>query len=533
MSFIPYDRNQIDLLGYSLNDFVPADAKSRYVVELVNNLDLTTLIEHYSTQGADSFDPALMLATWFFSYSEGETRTRKIEEKCHRDTHYMFVSANLRPDHTSLSRFRKTHLDLMSDYFVQLVQAAQAEGLSDFREISTDGTKLQASCSSKKNKSSDALRKKIAAIRSDIDAYMARCDMAEVNDLNEDDIASIREKIKQLESKEQLLKKRREQLEERKKELKPESRAKHTINLVEPDAPMMSKIDGAKGGAAYNCQMSVDVDSYLIVANDTVQARNDKNQFLPQFELINKNLGYDPYRKYNIDSGYFALEPLEYIFENSIDAVFNDPTPQLRSSHTDVTSVAALTEEDRKLTRGDFRYDADGNYYECPDGRKLPFVRRKKETKRCYDLYRCENCDGCPLQEKCLGKRNVSKRRNIRRDIRETYAERMSAKLKSENAKERLKRRAMTVEPVFGNLKENLGFRRFRLRGLSQVKGEFNLMCIGHNINILFKYAQKRTNQAMAAKAKLEKQFSRILDAFFLQFSSYFRPQKPVKLFVG
>lgn len=528
MSFIPYDRNQIDLLGYSLDDFIPPDAKCRYVVDLVNRLDLTSLIECYSTQGADSFDPAMMLAIWFFSYSEGESRTRQIEEKCHRDTHYMYISANLRPDHTSLSRFRKAHLDLMSDYFVQLVQMAQADGLSDFKEISTDGSTFQASCSAKHNKSSDELQEKIAAIRSDIDAYMARCDMAEINDMDEDDIDAIREKIKQLEAKEQLLKGRQEQLEKRKKELKPEERDKHTINLVEPDAPMMSKVNGKKGRPAYNSQISVDTSSYLIVANNTVQARNDSNQFTPQFEMVNDNLGYDPRRQYNLDSGYFALEQLEYVFENNVDAVFNDPAPFLRSSHTDVTSISELIEQDRKLTRGDFRYDEGDNYYECPSGRKLSFVRRKKETKRCYDLYRCDNCQECPLQEKCLGNRNAAKCRSIRRDIRETYAESMSDKLTSENAKERLKHRAMTVEPVFGNLKENLGFRRFRLRGLAQVKGEFNMMCIGHNINILFKYTIKMKNQAIEAKVKVEKQ---ILDVFDLCFSfifAYFRPKQLV-----
>jgi len=526
MSFIPYDRNQIDLLGFSLDDFVPSTAKCRYVVELIKRLELAPLLERYSTQGADSFDPALMLAIWFFSYSEGETRTRQIEEKCCRDTHYVYVSANLRPDHTSLSRFRKAHLDLMSDYFVQLVQIAQADGLSDFKEISTDGSTIQASCSAKHNMSSDALDDQIASIRGDIDAYMTRCDLAEINDLDEDDINAVREKIKQLEAKEQLLKERQKQLIERKKELKSEHRDKHTINVVEPDAPMMSKVNGNKGRPAYNSQISVDAGSYLIVANDAVQDRNDRNQFIAQFEKVNENLGYDPHRKYNLDAGYFALQSLEHVFENNIDAVVNDPTPQLRSSHTDVTSIADLAEEDRKLAKSDFRYDADGNYYECPIGRKLSFVRRKKETKRCYDLYRCNNCQECPLQEKCLEKRNASKCRNILRDIREPYAERMSDKLKSEDAKERLKRRAMTVEPVFGNLKENLGFRRFRLRGLSQVKGEFNLMCIGHNINVLFKFAEKSIKKAAAAKAKAENHISNIFYSYSIKIFHHFRQRQ-------
>jgi len=524
MGFIPYDRNQTLLLGYSLDDFVPQDAKCRYVIELVNRLDLSDLLEKYSDQGADSFDPALMLATWFFSYCEGESSTRRIENKCHRDMHYIYISAYLRPDHTSLSRFRKAHLDLMNEYFVQLVHMAQAEGLSDFREISMDGSKIQASCSHKQNKSSDALRNKIAAIRSDIDAYMARCDMAELNDMPEEDIHSIRAKIKQIEAKEQQLKERQEQLDVRKKEIKSEYRDKHTINAVEPDAPMMSKVNGNKGRPAYNSQISVDTQSQLIVANDTVQDRNDSNQFTPQYEMINTNLGHDPNRKYNNDSGYFALDQLEYVHENNIDAVINDPTPQHRSNFTELPSVAELLEQNRKITRGDFRYYAEGNYYECPSGRKLSFVRHKKEAKRAYDLYTSQHCDGCPLKENCLGKGNRSGCRNIRRDRREIYAERMSDKLKSENAKERLKRRAMTVEPVFGNLKENLGFRRFRLRGFENVKGEFNLMCIGHNINILFKYALKKKNQAIKAKTKAEEQFFDVLELCLSFIIPFFRP---------
>jgi hypothetical protein len=123
-----------------------------------------------------------------------------------------------------------------------------------------------------------------------------------------------------------------------------------------------------------------------------------------------------------------------------------------------------------------------------------------------------------------LGKSNKSGRRSIRRDKREIYAERMSDKLKSENVKERLKRRAMTVEPVFGNLKENLGFRRFRLRGHNSAKGEFNLMCIGHNINILFKYAKNKKNQVKKAKEKTEKQIFDFFDLCFSFIFTFFAP---------
>ena len=91
MGFIFYDRNQINMLGYCLDDFVSTEAKCRFVVALVSHLDLSALYSQYSPKGADAFDPSLMLATWFFSYSEGETSTRKLEDKCKRATGVEFI----------------------------------------------------------------------------------------------------------------------------------------------------------------------------------------------------------------------------------------------------------------------------------------------------------------------------------------------------------------------------------------------------------------------------------------------------------
>ena len=124
MGFITTDRNQMNLLGFSLDDLVPKDAKCRFVVDIVSQLDLEELYNRYSNQGNDAFEPSVMLSTWFYAYSETVTATRKLEEKCQRDLHYMYVSGNLRPDHTSLSRFRKNHLDLLADYFMQIIKIA-------------------------------------------------------------------------------------------------------------------------------------------------------------------------------------------------------------------------------------------------------------------------------------------------------------------------------------------------------------------------------------------------------------------------
>ncbi len=104
MGFITKDRDQINFLGYSLSDFVPPNAKCRYVVKLISALDLSCLYQRHSSQGNDAFKPSIMLAVWFLAYSEQVSSTRKLEELCKRDLHFIFTAANLQPDHTSFSR---------------------------------------------------------------------------------------------------------------------------------------------------------------------------------------------------------------------------------------------------------------------------------------------------------------------------------------------------------------------------------------------------------------------------------------------
>ncbi|WP_044281346.1 transposase [Caldithrix abyssi] len=124
MSFITYNRSQMNLFGYSVEDFARDDPKSRFVVELVSRLDLSALYSRYSSQGGDSYAPDMMLALWFYAYSNGITSTRKLEELCKYDTRYIYITGNQHPDHSTLSRFRKAHLDLLDQYFVEILLIA-------------------------------------------------------------------------------------------------------------------------------------------------------------------------------------------------------------------------------------------------------------------------------------------------------------------------------------------------------------------------------------------------------------------------
>ena len=499
MGFLIPDRSQQHLFGYSLEEFVPQDNKCRFIVNIVEHLDLRELDSRYSSQGGDTFQPAAMLAAWFYGYTEGETRTRKLENLCKYDLRFIYVSGNLRPDHTSLSRFRKKNLDLMEEYFVQIVKFAMNAGISDFSGVNIDGTKMKASCSAKQSYTEEGLKKKLDRVRKDIAEYLSRCDLAEEDDMNIVDIDRIHSEKERLEKLEQRLLERQEQLKIRKQGLKSEHRKNHKINLVEPDARFMPKADGP----SYNVQAAAIRENNFIVANDVTTDPNDQNQFKNIHQNVETNIGSDSKRKYNADSGYHSLNQLEYIEENDIDAIVAEPTPQHRSNKNSPSRIETLLKEKRKVERSDFVFHENQDIYQCPFGDQLRPAGKNGQIK----LYRASRCHECPLVSQCLPKKNKLGLKTIYRNNNEYLAEKMFNKLQSDDAKSRLKERATTIEPAIGNFKQNLGFRRFTLRGLAPVKGEFNLICVAHNLNILHRYSlnNRLTLAALAQKFSYKK----------------------------
>jgi transposase len=479
MNFLSNDREQNNLLGYCLDDFVPKNSKCRLILSLVKKLNLKDLYSRYSSQGNPAFEPSTMLATWFMSYCEGETRTRKLEQLCNRDLHFIYISSNLQPDHSSLSRFRKANLDLMAEYFTQLVLLIKKNNIAQFKDIAIDGTKIQASASKYKSLTEEGLSQQLKRIRQKVKDYLNEC---EVNDEQSDtDLSEVQSKIKTLKQKEQQLIHRDKQIKKRKKKLKSEHRKNHKINVTEPDAFMMNMVNGHQNLPAYNGQISIDTETQIIGANDVVQDRNDAHQFKQQHKNIEKNLGHDPDREYTTDSGYHGLEQLEYVEENQINAVIADKNPNSRSQSKLLNPHKTVNKN--KFDRSDFTFNQQENYYQCPVGKKLVYTETIKSHGRRSRKYKCFECAECQYLKKCISENSKDYMRQIARDEKENLAEKMYKRTQTEYGKSKFLKRKYTVEGVFGNLKENMGFRRFRLKGLSSVQGEFNLMCIAHNIN--------------------------------------------------
>jgi transposase len=478
MAFITKNRNQNGFIGYSINDFIPENHKARFIASIVDRLDLRKLYNDYSSQGGEAYDPSIMLAIWFFAYSEHISSTRKLEIRCRENLAFMYVSANLHPDHTSLSRFRKRHLHLIPDYFVQIIRIAKEEGISAFDEICIDGTKIPASASAKQNRKSESLSKEMAKIQEDIQKYLMECDMLSEEDHLEN-LEEIREKIAVLKNEEERLSELQRRLNERRSTIHKDYQERHTINKTEPEARSMKMSNGKASAPGYNGQLGVDVKSHIIVNADLNDAPNDSGQFLNQHKQVEENLGEDKDRKYTADSGYNSLDELEKIEKLKIDVIM--PPEKVKADEG--------SKETKKYRKSEFHYDAEKDSYQCPNGKELTYIGSRKDGRKELRKYETSECGECPLREKCIRSKKPGAKRLVTRNEKAPISDRMQAKAKTEEGKQRLLNRKTSVEPVIGNLKSNMGFRRFTLRGLSNAKHEFQMQCIGHNLNKLFNHA--------------------------------------------
>ena len=469
MGFIRAEREQLDMLGYSLEEFVEQKSECRWLVEVLRQLDLGEFYGAYSGQGGEAYDPEVMLAVWLMAYREGHTSTRKIEQLCRRDLHYIYLSGNLRPDHCALSRFRRRHRDHFHGVLVDLVRLARDRGVADFRRMSVDGSKIQAGASKRQSRKQSDLQKELKAAREEMRAYLEEC---EANDEVPDEA-----KVERAQKRERQLSDAGQLLEQRASKLQSKDRGNHQVNLVEPEARTMKGVNGKSGAPAYNVQIAVDEPTGLIGAAYLSDEPNDRKEFRKIHQQSEANLGSESQRQYTADSGYHSYEQLEYVQAHQVDAVIAEPKPANRQPQTSQTG---------KLSRGCFDYNEQTDCYRCPAGRQLPYQYRETHRGRQRRVYASASCAGCALRKRCLAhpERDQARRR-LYRDQAEELAENMFERSCSNEGRKRLKNRSQSVEPVFGNLKHNKGFRRFGLRGFHSASGEFALMCIGHNLAIM------------------------------------------------
>jgi transposase len=445
--FVSVDRDTRYLLPPSIQEWLPDDHLARFVVEIVEGLNLDALTQAYRGRGSDAFHPAMMVALLFYGYATGVFSSRRLERETYESVAFRFVAANQHPDHDTIANFRKRFLKELSALFVQILGVAQQMGVPKLGKVSLDGTKLHANASKHSALSWEHANKIEAQLKAEVDELMklaSEADGAEVAEgmnvpeelkRREERLAAIAAAKAQIEARaaerharereayEQKMAERaeKEAREGRKAggkapvEPQPGPRPNDQVNLTDADSRIMPI---SKGGfeQAYNAQAAVDVETMLVVAQHVSQSTNDKQEVEPALENLEAVAPVVGKAEAMIaDTGYFSTANVDACHARGVEpyiAAGRDPHhPPLAERRSEPPPVAA---------------DASA-------------VDRMKHRLRT-------------------------------REGRQVYAKRKS-----------------TVEPVFGILKSVLGFRQFLLRGLPAVRHEWTLVCIGWNLKRLHK----------------------------------------------
>ena len=460
--FKKYDQKQQFLLPLNLEEFVSEDHISRVINELFDVFDISAIESTYSEKGCPAYHPRLLLKILFYGYMISIRSSRKVDDMTQTDTAFMYLAAMQKPDFHTICRFRSNHLDAIKKIFSQVVTLCKEMDLIG-SSISIDGTKVKANASSRQSKSSDAIEKEIDKIlRESIET-----------DEREDEIygdsTPYRMPEKLVDKKYRL-----EKIKAAKKKMDEEKLKK--VNITDPDARIMKHKDGSLK-PSYNCQVAVDEKEQIIVAADLVDEENDLHQIEPMIENVKETLGYKP-TIVLADAGYFSYDNVQFLLDEEIDAYIPDNFYEVEKR--------GKTKKFRKLL---FTYDVKKDCYYCPAAFEIPFKRiQKRENEPDLRHYVCKYCSLCVLKNACTD----SKNRTITRDPREHLMEDMRAKLNTEEGTEQYQNRMCTVEPVFGQMKQDRGFREFLLRGKRKTKIEFIMMCTVHNIKKIADFIKRK-----------------------------------------
>ena len=502
--FKPYAQGQSSLLPPSLESLVPKDHPCRVVNEVIDRVDLESILAQYPGGGASSYHPRMMLKVLVYGYVRNIYSSRKLEAAIKEHVHFMWLSGGNQPDHHSLNRFRSERLKgVLQEVFSQVVLLLHEAGHLNINVLYTDGTKLEANANRYTfvwGKSIEKNRQRISEQLAEMWSYAEEVAREELMDtspcdfkeLNPKEVAQTIEAIDQaLKDKPEVEKKRKQKVKYAKKNW-PQNLAKYeeqaalmedrnSYSKTDPDATFMRmKEDHMKNGQlkpGYNLQAST--NEQFILHYSVHQNPTDTLTLKPHLQSYEAQFGHFP-EQICADAGYGSEENYSYLEEHQVEAFVK------YNYFYQEQKPAFLKKNPFHASR--LHYQAEEDCYICPMGQKMHNIGpRTRKTASGFeqklDRYQAQNCTGCPLRGRCHNaktNRIIEVNHNLNR-----YRQEAKEKLNSELGIIRRKKRSVEVEAAFGNLKQNHGFRRLMLRSIPKVKIEIGLHALAHNLRKL------------------------------------------------
>jgi len=423
--------NQEFLLPKKSSDFLPEGHLARAVYEIVGLLDLENIRNKYSQRGQHAYDPRTMVRLLFYGYCTGVRSSRKISQGCEERFDFVYLTDNLKPSHDRVSDFRKDNLQELKDIFRDIVLIGANLGLVKLGNIrvSIDGSKVKANASPKLTKNERGLEKLMVKIESEISQIFEEAKRVDEEEHQKYGNARGDELPEKLRERKSRLNAIREAHELLKRQKEEAAKNVREEKQREPTQKEMKKIEAMKINVTDTDAKFMKERNGVIRPNYNVQLSVDEEE---QFILAN-----------NVTdecNDHHQLAPMLRQAEQNIGE-------RPKQAKADSGYLAQLEEAARMFPETEFLID-DKNRRKNPDMEKI---------KKTYSVVRLENLE----------------------------------RLMTNEGEDKYKKRMHTVEPVIGNIKSNLGYRNFLLRGLSKARGEFNLMCIAHNLKKIVNFIKK------------------------------------------
>jgi transposase len=515
-----FDRDQQFLMPPSLRDWLSEDHLAWFVADVVDALDLSAFYASYRDdgRGGATYDPALMLAVLLYAYCSGERSSRRIEAHLVDDVAYRVLAANERPDHATLARFRRRHQDAIAELFGQVLGLCIAGGLVDTSLVAIDGTKMAADASFEANRTKEELAAQILGEAEAVDAAedvrfgdRPGAEPAEGWERREDRRARIKEALEQLEAQsgrdyESKMAERAAKEEATGHKLtgpKPTAtparpRGVRKANVTDPDSRIMATFNKRLQG--YNAQAAASADQ-VIVAAEVHNITNDQASFVPMAKAVNENLAAAGHlggtEVFLADAGYWSAA--NATTDVGADVLIATRKNAWRSAPTPSDERLAVL---ARVNAGELSQRAAGDilgvsYTWVRDMTKRYFGTTGQRISSTSDP---DPAEWIPVIEQ-LDRAEISRRAavdqlgisatrvktmlaHVRGEAPEPSMVRraMDDKLAQDDNAARFARRKVIIEPVFGNIKANRGYRSFTRRGMAAVQSEWRLICTTHNL---------------------------------------------------
>ncbi|HWH70014.1 MAG TPA: IS1182 family transposase [Candidatus Sulfotelmatobacter sp.] len=467
----PVDRSQLTWQMLDVERLIGEDHPARAIWALVGRLNLegfyAPIAAREGSAGRTPWDPRLLVSLWIYAYSQGISSAREMARRCTYEPAFQWLCGLSEINHHTLSDFRVDYDASLRELFVQVLGVLSSEGLVSLERVMHDGTKIKACAGADSFRREERLREHLEAARKQVEA---------MGDPREEEPARKRA------AQERAVRERQQRLEQaleevqKVREAKRQDKEQARASQSDPQARIMKQSDGGYA-PSYNVQLSTEASNRIIVGAEVSQNGSDFGHLIGSVAQVEANLGKKP-AQVVVDGGFTSRENIMAMAQQGVDLIGS--LPEANPSSAGQQRQRGVSE---KFHLDKFSYDAQQDICRCPAGASLTAKGREFCPGVVLHKYvaKAEVCAACPFRSECCPG-NQHHGRSVVRAVQAAEVRQFAEKMQTETAKSIYKQRGAVAEFPNAWLKDKLGLRQFRLRGLIKVKLEVLWAALTYNI---------------------------------------------------